>query len=126
MTTTGIVRRIDSLGRIVIPKEIRKTLKITDGEQMEMNTTPNGEILIKKYSPMGNLRSLIINYAEVVSEIVGKEVCMTDTSEALVGKTTLDIESLVKVAKENLNQFTYVDKTIVPILNEDRDMIGEQ
>lgn len=91
---------------------------------MEMNTTPNGEILIKKYSPMGNLRSLIINYAEVVSEIVGKEVCMTDTSEALVGKTTLDIESLVKVAKENLNQFTYVDKTIVPILNEDRDMIG--
>lgn len=53
MKATGIVRRIDDLGRVVIPKEIRRTLKIRESEPLEIFTDRNGEIILKKYSPIG-------------------------------------------------------------------------
>ena len=55
MKATGIVRRIDDLGRVVIPKEIRKTLRIKEGTPMEIYTDRQGEIILKKYSPIGEL-----------------------------------------------------------------------
>ena len=58
MKATGIVRRIDDLGRVVIPKEIRKTLRIKEGTPLEIFTDREGEIILKKYSPIGELMSL--------------------------------------------------------------------
>ena len=55
MKATGIVRRIDDLGRVVVPKEIRRTLRIREGEPMEIFTGREGEIVLKKYSPIGEL-----------------------------------------------------------------------
>ena len=55
MKATGIVRRIDDLGRVVIPKEIRRTMRIREGEPMEIFTGKEGEIILKKYSPIGEL-----------------------------------------------------------------------
>ena len=55
MKATGIVRRIDDLGRVVVPKEIRRTLRLRDGEPMENFTGREGEIILKKYSPIGEL-----------------------------------------------------------------------
>ena len=55
MKATGIVRRIDELGRVVIPKEIRRTLRIREGDPLEIFTASDGEVIFKKYSPMGEI-----------------------------------------------------------------------
>ncbi len=68
MKATGIVRRIDDLGRVVIPKEIRRTLRIREGDPLEIFTEKDGEVIFKKYSPMGEL-SL---FAEQICESLGR------------------------------------------------------
>ena len=55
MKSTGIVRRIDDLGRVVVPKEIRRTLRIREGDPLEIFTAKDGEVILKKYSPIGEL-----------------------------------------------------------------------
>lgn len=55
MKATGIVRRIDDLGRVVVPKEIRRTLRIREGDPLEIFTDKEGEIILKKYSPIGGI-----------------------------------------------------------------------
>ena len=69
MKATGIVRRIDDLGRVVIPKEIRKTLRIREGDSLEIYTENAGEIILKKYSPIQELKALAQPYAESLSGI---------------------------------------------------------
>lgn len=64
MKATGIVRRIDDLGRIVVPKEIRRTLRIREGDPLEIFTDREGEIILKKYSPIGELSQFAGEYAE--------------------------------------------------------------
>lgn len=66
MKATGIVRRIDDLGRIVIPKEIRRTLRIREGDPLEIYTESNGEVIFKKYSPIGEMSPFATQYAEVL------------------------------------------------------------
>lgn len=78
MTATGIVRRIDDLGRIVIPKEIRRTLRIREGDPLEIFTNREGEILLKKYSPIGELKEFAESYAESLAQTTGELVCVTD------------------------------------------------
>ena len=63
MKATGIVRRIDDLGRVVIPKEIRRTLRIKEGTPLEIFTDREGEIILKKYSPIGELNVFAKEYA---------------------------------------------------------------
>ena len=67
MKATGIVRRIDELGRVVIPKEIRRTQRIRRGDPLEIFTTGDGEVIFKKYSPMGEVNILAAQLAEVLS-----------------------------------------------------------
>ena len=67
MKATGIVRRIDDLGRVVIPKEIRRTQRIRRGDPLEIFTTGDGEVIFKKYSPMGEVNTLAAQLAEVLS-----------------------------------------------------------
>jgi len=66
MKATGIVRRIDDLGRVVIPKEIRRTLRIKEGDPLEIFTDREGEVIFKKYSPIGELNSFAAQYAETL------------------------------------------------------------
>ena len=75
MKATGIVRRIDELGRVVIPKEIRRTQRIRRGDPLEIFTTGDGEVIFKKYSPVGELQGVAVQYAEVlkVSPVTAKE-----------------------------------------------------
>ena len=58
MKATGIVRRIDDLGRVVIPKEIRRTMRIREGDPLEIFTNSEGEVIFKKYSPVGDITDL--------------------------------------------------------------------
>lgn len=78
MKATGIVRRIDDLGRIVVPKEIRKTMRIRQGDPMEIFINREGEILLKKYSPIGELSEFASSYAESLAQTTGYLVCITD------------------------------------------------
>ena len=64
MKATGIVRRIDDLGRVVVPKEIRRTLRIREGDPLEIFTDRQGEIILKKYSPIGELSIFAKEYAD--------------------------------------------------------------
>ena len=78
MKATGVVRRIDDLGRVVIPKEIRKTLRIKEGEPLEIFTDKEGEIILKKYSPIGELSEFATEYAETLAKTTGHIACITD------------------------------------------------
>ncbi len=71
MKATGIVRRIDDLGRVVIPKEIRRTLRIREGDPLEIFTDAQGGVIFKKYSPVGELSNFAAQYAEVLGKISG-------------------------------------------------------
>ena len=78
MKATGIVRRIDDLGRVVIPKEIRRTMHMREGDPLEIFTAADGEVVFKKYSPIGEFSSFATQYAEVLSKTTGMTVMITD------------------------------------------------
>lgn len=83
MKATGIVRRIDDLGRVVIPKEIRRTLRIREGDPLEIFTDREGEVILKKYSPIGELATFSGEYAESLAQSTGCLVCITDTDQVI-------------------------------------------
>ena len=83
MKATGIVRRIDDLGRVVIPKEIRRTLRIKEGTPLEIFTDREGEIILKKYSPIGELSIFAKEYAEALSQTTGMVSCITDHDQVV-------------------------------------------
>ena len=95
MKATGIVRRIDDLGRIVVPKEIRRTLRIREGDPLEIFTDREGEIILKKYSPIGELSQFAGEYAESLSQTTGYLVVITDCDHvvAVSGAGRKDFES---------------------------------
>lgn len=78
MKATGIVRRIDDLGRVVIPKEIRRTLRIREGDPLEIFVDRDGEVILKKYSPIGELGDFAVEYADALHEVTGHIVLVTD------------------------------------------------
>jgi len=78
MKATGIVRRIDDLGRVVIPKEIRRNMRIREGDPLEIFVDREGEIILKKYSPVGELSNLAKEYAEALNETLGHPVMIAD------------------------------------------------
>lgn len=78
MKATGIVRRIDDLGRVVIPKEIRRTLRIREGDPLEIYTERDGEVIFKKYSPMGDLSQLAAQICEAVFKNTGRMAAVAD------------------------------------------------
>ncbi len=78
MKATGIVRRIDDLGRVVIPKEIRRTMRIREGDPLEIYTDREGEVIFKKYSPIGELTTFASQYAETLYKTCNLEVMICD------------------------------------------------
>lgn len=78
MKATGIVRRIDDLGRIVIPKEIRRTLRIRESDPLEIFTDREGEIILKKYSSIGEMNSFAKQYADSLAQVSGRIAVIAD------------------------------------------------
>jgi len=83
MKATGIVRRIDDLGRVVIPKEIRRTMRIREGDPLEIYTDNDGEVIFKKYSPIGELGTFAVQYAEVLVKTGGLPVVICDRDHVI-------------------------------------------
>ena len=83
MKATGIVRRIDDLGRVVIPKEIRRTMRIREGDPLEIYTDRDGEVIFKKYSPMGELGEFAAQLCETMYKTTGIPAAITDRDTVL-------------------------------------------
>ena len=112
MKATGIVRRIDDLGRVVIPKEIRRTLRIREGDPLEIYTATDGEVIFKKYSPVGELSQFAAQYADVLSRISALPtlICDRDHVIAAAGVSRREyLERRITSAIENYmeNRRTY-------------------
>ena len=146
MKATGIVRRIDDLGRVVIPKEIRRVLRIREGDPLEIFTEKDGEVIFKKYSPIGELGDFAVTYAESLNKTCGIPTLITDRDniiavsgiskkELLERRVSHDIENLM-VEKESFQSHgfeaglavaegndQYNAGVVVPIVSEG-DTIG--
>lgn len=93
MKATGIVRRIDDLGRVVIPKEIRRTMRIREGDPLEIYTDRDGEVIFKKYSPMGELGTFADELVDALSRTSGLScvICDRDSVIAAAGGAKKDV-----------------------------------
>lgn len=127
MKATGITRKIDELGRIVIPKEIRRTLRIREGTPLEIFTEKNGEIILRKYSPMGEMIGFAQQYADSLAQTTGMMVCITDLEQVIAAAGGARKEYLGKTISEKLeqmigdrgqNQAMPEEKSYVPIIKE--------
>lgn len=124
LTQAGIVRRIDDLGRVVVPKEIRRTLRIREGDPLEIYTDREGQIILKKYSPVGELGEFARQYAESLAQTTGNVICITDRDQiiAVSGGSRKDmlmkpistqLENLIE-ERENITA-TREERRFVPI-----------
>lgn len=102
MKATGIVRRIDDLGRVVVPKEIRRTLRIREGDPLEIFTDREGEIILKKYSPIGELGDFAKQYAEALAQTTGNVICITDRDQIIAVSGGSKKDMLMKPISEQL------------------------
>lgn len=124
MKATGIVRRIDDLGRIVIPKEIRRTLRIRESDPLEIFTDREGEIILKKYSSIGEMNSFAKQYTDSLAQVAGRIAIITDRDhyiavsggmKNLLGKhVSKDVERKMEkreivVAKQGEKAFAMLD-----------------
>ncbi len=130
MKATGIVRRIDDLGRVVIPKEIRRTLRIREGDPLEIFTDREGEIILKKYSPIGELSVFAKQYAESLSQTMGCLVCVCDMDQIIAaagnGKKELQEKYISKALLKELENRNSIlaakgDKKYVKIINDQEE-----
>ena len=83
MKATGIVRRIDDLGRVVIPKEIRRTMRIREGDPLEIYTDNDGEVIFKKYSPIGEMNEVATQVAESISTATNAPIVILDRDHCI-------------------------------------------
>ncbi len=123
MKATGIVRRIDDLGRIVIPKEIRRTLRIRESDPLEIFTDREGEIILKKYSPIGEMTTFAKQYAESLAQVSGHSALVADRDQFIAvsgGYKNLLNKSISKQLEEKINNRETViaskgDRGFIPI-----------
>ena len=103
MKATGILRRIDELGRVVIPKEIRKSMKMREGEELEIYTTEE-EVVLRKYSEMSSLEKFSRTLAAAIYKVTGKAAIITDTDKiiAAAGKGVPEEGSAIPDALRHL------------------------
>lgn len=133
MRPTGIVRRIDDLGRIVVPKEIRRVLRIREGDPLEIFTGKDGEVIIKIF-PLGELGTFAQQYVDSISQILGCPVCVTDRDQiiAVAGmpKKELVGKSIHKDLEDVINDREAIiarrgDTKYVNITSDDTDYAGQ-
>ncbi len=131
MKATGIVRRIDDLGRVVIPKEIRRTLRIREGDPLEIFTDREGEIILKKYSPIGELSTFAKQYAESLAQTINCLVCVCDMDQMIAaagnGKKELQDKYISRQLEKSLCDRAQLaaaagEKAYIPIIDaQDED-----
>ena len=104
MKATGIVRRVDDLGRIVIPKEIRRTLRIREGDPLEIYTEKDGGVIFRKYSPMGDLQDFATQMCEAIGSNTGRIAAVSDRDAVIALSGAPKRELLDKPNSEELGR----------------------
>jgi len=112
MKATGIVRRIDDLGRVVIPKEIRRTLRIREGDPLEVFVDRDGEVILKKYSPIRELGEFAKEYADSLFESTGHITCISDRDTIIAVSGASKKEYLNKALGPAIKQAMEERKTL--------------
>ena len=134
MKATGVVRRMDNLGRIVIPKEIRRTLRIREGDPLEIFTGPEGEVIFKKYSPIGDLSNIAKNYTDSLAKTTDCTVCVTDKDVIVAAsgkeRTHLELKEISKDLLRTIERRENViskkgDKDFVAIISNAPEFLSE-
>jgi AbrB family transcriptional regulator (stage V sporulation protein T) len=125
MKATGVVRRIDDLGRIVIPKEIRRNLKINDGDSLEIFVDNNG-IVLKKYSLLDDMVENAIELVDVVFKVYGKNILITDKEKVIAASKEFnksyydkELSSTIKDKIDDRIEFLSKDNNMIIIGNVD-------
>ena len=113
MKATGIVRRIDDLGRVVIPKEIRRTMRIREGDPLEIFTDQNGEVILKKYSPVGEMGGFASQYAEVLAKATGLTTVVCDRDHVVAVSGGMKKELLERRVSPQLEELMESRKNYV-------------
>ena len=134
MKATGIVRRIDDLGRIVIPKEIRRTLRIRESDPLEIFTDREGQIILKKYSPIGEMTTFAKQYAESMAQVSGHAALIADMDQFIAvsgGFRQFLGKSISKELEEKIaNRETVIaakgDKNFIPVTGEEADSYEQE
>jgi AbrB family transcriptional regulator, stage V sporulation protein T len=131
MKATGIVRRIDDLGRVVIPKEIRRTLRIREGDPLEIFVDRDGEVILKKYSPISELSDFAKEYAEALYDSLGNPVliCDRDSYIAVAGGSKKDylnknIGELVEKKMEDRNAVLVTTQGDVSLIDGNEETVS--
>jgi len=122
MKATGIVRRIDDLGRIVIQKEIRRSFRIREGDPLEIFTDAEGEVIFKKYSPIGELSNFANQYAEVLHKSGGLPIAIMDNDHVIAASGISKREILERRITRNIeelmeNRAIHISTSEVPPIN---------
>lgn len=104
MKATGIVRRIDDLGRVVIPKEIRRTMRIREGDPLEIYTDREGEVIFKKYSPIGELATFAAQYADTLHKICDLNVVICDRDAVIASAGVPRKEYMDKAVSDEMER----------------------
>ena len=112
MKATGIVRRIDDLGRVVIPKEIRRTMRIREGDPLEIYTSAGGEVIFKKYSPIGELSAVASQYAEAMATSTRLSVVICDRDHCIAAAGISKKETLERRITPELEQIIEERKAV--------------
>jgi AbrB family transcriptional regulator (stage V sporulation protein T) len=126
MKSTGIIRRIDELGRVSIPKEIRRTARVRDGDPLEIFLDDSGNITLKKYSAIGSLEEFAPTYAESIRKTIGHNVIITDRDNVITynGYSQRDLkgnrlsQEVEKVIEERQYRMFHMNEQIRLILND--------
>lgn len=121
MKATGIVRRIDDLGRVVIPKEIRRTMRIREGDPLEIYTSREGEVIFKKYSLLGGLEDFAAQFCETLSKSCGAIAAVTDRDSVIAVAGGGKRELLGKRISQQLEQ-VMEDRRVYQHTSEERQL----
>jgi AbrB family transcriptional regulator (stage V sporulation protein T) len=125
MKATGIVRRIDDLGRVVIPKEIRRTLRIREGDPLEIFVDREGEVILKKYSPISELGDFAKEYAESLYESLNHITMITDRDSVIAVAGGSKKEFLEKAIGNLVEQSMESRKTMVETNEGQHDLVKD-
>ncbi len=118
MKATGIVRRIDDLGRVVIPKEIRRTMRIREGDPLEIYTDTDGEVIFKKYSPIGEMAPFASQYADVLIKGTAMPVVICDRDHCIASAGISKKEVLERRVSPQLEDIMEARKSYIMKQNE--------
>lgn len=113
MKATGIVRRIDDLGRVVVPKEIRRVLHLREGDPIEIFTDKDGEIILKKYSPIGEMSAFAQQYVDSIAQSLECGVCVCDRDQIVAVAGIPKKELLGKSLHKELEEAIHERETII-------------